>query len=308
MVTVVGSGVSGLTSAVALRRAGVDAHVVTDRPVDELVSWVAGAIWTIPGVTGEQPMADWALRTREVFAELAADPSTSVRPLLHRSLHRDDPGPIWWESTSWVERRRAPAGYAAELAIRGFVIEPPGYLAWLRRELESLGGTVTMRHVASLDDVRGDVVNATGLGAAQLADDRGLEPIRGQVVVVQAPDVVDGIADESDPGRISYVYPRSDEVVLGGTRQAGVADLAVDPRETERILTDALALEPRLRDAPPVDVRVGLRPGRDRPRVELEHDGERRIVHNYGHAGRGYLLSWGCAEQVRDLLVGARRA
>ena len=299
----IGAGVSGLTTAVVLRRAGVDAHVVTDRPPDQLVSWVAGAIWTIPGLGGESPMAPWAIRTREEFERLAGVPDAGVSTLYLRELFRDDPGEVWWEATPWVERLDPPAGYSTHLGIHGFVVDPPVYLAWLHHELESLGGFVTRRHVRTLDDIDGDIVNASGLGAVELVGDSSMYPIRGQVVAVSAPEVEHGVADESDPDRVSYVYPRPNEVVVGGVRQVGADDLAVDPIENERMLDDARLLEPRLDGAVVLDVRVGLRPGRARPRVELEVHQGRRVVHNYGHAGKGYLLSWGCAEQVLGLLT-----
>lgn len=303
MVTVVGGGVSGLTTAVVLVRSGLDVEVITDRPPDRLVSWVAAAIWTFPDFAGEQPMARWALRARERFADLADRPGTGVTPLSQRNLYRDDPGRVWWERTPWVERLDPPAGYAAALGIDGFVIDPTVYLGWLRDELERGGVTMVERHLTSLGEVAGDVVNATGLGAVSLVGDDRMYPIRGQVVAVTAPTVDTGVSDESDQERIAYLWPRPSEVILGGVRQRGVDDLTADPAETDRILADTAVLDPRLAEAPVVDVRVGLRPGRDRVRVELEHDGDRRIVHNYGHAGQGYLLSWGCAEEVHALLT-----
>jgi D-amino-acid oxidase len=45
---------------------------------------------------------------------------------------------------------------------------------------------------------------------------------------------------------------------------------------------------------------TGLRPVR--PTVRVEREG--RVVHNYGHGGAGYTLSWGCAQEVVRLLVG----
>lgn len=307
MVTVVGSGVSGLTTAVALRRAGVEAEVLTDRPPDQLVSWVAGAVWSFTDLAGTQPEAGWALRTREVLADLAARPSTGVTPLFHRRVFRDDPGAVWWEHTPWVERVEPPPGYAVALGVDGFVIDPPTYLGWLRAELESLGGSVATRHVDSLGELAGDVVNATGLGARELVSDDELYPVRGQVVAVRAPLVRDGVADEADGVRVAYVYPRPDQIVLGGTRQVGDADLAPDPVETRRILAETAALEPALDGATVLEERVGLRPGRDRVRLELELDGDRRIVHNYGHGGHGYLLSWGCAERAVELVAAEAR-
>jgi len=49
--------------------------------------------------------------------------------------------------------------------------------------------------------------------------------------------------------------------------------------------------------------RVGLRPFR-RSGVRLERDqlpDGRIVIHNYGHGGSGFTLSWGCAREVVDL-------
>jgi D-amino-acid oxidase len=49
--------------------------------------------------------------------------------------------------------------------------------------------------------------------------------------------------------------------------------------------------------------RVGLRPFR-RSGVRLARDrlrDGRIVIHNYGHGGAGFTLSWGCAREVFDL-------
>jgi inosose dehydratase len=49
--------------------------------------------------------------------------------------------------------------------------------------------------------------------------------------------------------------------------------------------------------------RVGLRPFRRAGvclRADRLRDG-RRVIHNYGHGGSGFTLSWGCAEAVFDV-------
>ena len=52
--------------------------------------------------------------------------------------------------------------------------------------------------------------------------------------------------------------------------------------------------------------KAGLRPKRDGSyRLEPEmHDG-RLIVHNYGHAGAGITMSWGCAIEVAEIISGS---
>ena len=52
---------------------------------------------------------------------------------------------------------------------------------------------------------------------------------------------------------------------------------------------------------------VGLRPGRERVRVDLEIKELKNgkvifIVHNYGHGGSGVTLSYGCAKDAVKLV------
>ncbi len=162
---------------------------------------------------------------------------------------------------------------------------------------------MTSRRLSSFDDIVGPIINCSGLGAAGLAGDETVFPIRGQVVAVEASAVTDGITDESDQNRITYVYPRTNEVILGGTRQVGVEDRTPDASETKRILADAARLDSRLLEASVIESRVGLRPGRSTVRLESETESERLVIHNYGHGGHGYVLSWGCAEAVVSLLM-----
>ena len=47
---------------------------------------------------------------------------------------------------------------------------------------------------------------------------------------------------------------------------------------------------------------VCLRPFRPAgPRLEAERFGEKTVVHNYGHGGSGWSLSWGCAQEAATL-------
>ncbi len=308
--TIVGGGVSGLTTAVAMREAGWDAHVVARETYESTVSVVAAAVWTATVLEPHESTRRWALASRARFASLSKEPATGVVPMRQRELDRRMPARTWWETTPYVRRLGSdalPAGYAGGFEIDGFGIEPPIYLRWLTALLGKLGGTITVSEVRRLVDVEGDIVlDCSGLGAAELADDRTVHPIRGQVVAVGNPGIRDGVTDHSDADRVTYVYPRSEEVILGGARQIGCTDPEPDPAITRRILADSAQLDGRVAELEVLDVRVGLRPGRPSVRVERAQlaDG-RPVVHNYGHAGAGFILSWGCAQEVVDLATTA---
>lgn len=298
--TIVGAGVTGLTTAVVFLEAGWDVEVIARDTHESTVSMVAAAVWTVIDAEPEEATRRWALHSRTRFATAAGVQRSGVVPLRQRELARIDNGPSWWESQPFVRRLgpdELPNDYATGLDIDGFLIEPPVYLPWLSGQIGELGGKITVGEVDRLDALDGDVVaNCSGLGAAGLAADGSVYPIRGQVVAIANPGIDEGVSDESDLDRIAYVYPRSREVILGGLRQPGSWDLSPDTAVTERILADCARLDPSIEGLGPLDVRVGLRPGRPTVRVESQLDSSGRpIVHNYGHGGAGYILSWGAA-------------
>lgn len=63
---------------------------------------------------------------------------------------------------------------------------------------------------------------------------------------------------------------------------------------------------PAIKSAEIIKHQVGLRPARDRVRLEAGIKGNEKndleIVHNYGHGGAGITLSMGCAEETADLV------
>ncbi|HVU49636.1 MAG TPA: FAD-dependent oxidoreductase, partial [Polyangia bacterium] len=65
---------------------------------------------------------------------------------------------------------------------------------------------------------------------------------------------------------------------------------------------------PDLGDDQVVRTVAGIRPyRRGGPRLEREDVGGKTVVHNYGHGGAGYTLSWGSAAIVAELLRGHAR-
>ena len=206
------------------------------------------------------------------------------------------------------ERITAPNERSAEFA-SGFALNVPLmdttiYLDYLaNRFLKADGEIAENVRFEKLEDVDPKfdlVINCAGIGARELVHDGDLKPHRGQVAVV--PRIKDfPYAVVCDDAPLMYAIPRTDDCVFGGTNELS-DDLAVDSATTARIVTEcsrALKIQkPNI-----LAERVGLRPFRKSGvRVERAHlrDG-RTVVHDYGHGGSGFTLSWGCAQEVFEL-------
>jgi D-amino-acid oxidase len=195
-----------------------------------------------------------------------------------------------------------PDGYVDGLELTVPVVDMPVHLRWLTDQLRRSDVTFTFAHLDTLEQATPGVdlvINCSGLGARALARDDSLYPVRGQVVLVRQLGVRQWLLDESDPSNLTYIVPRRDTVVLGGTALEGDADERVRAETAADILQRAISLMPALAGAEVLAHRVGLRPAR--PSVRLEREGD--VVHCYGHGGAGVTLAYGCAQDVADLLA-----
>ena len=300
-VTIVGAGVIGLSTALALEERGHRVRIVAAATGEAITSAVAGAVWFPYRAGPPARVAAWAAHTRRWLERLARDaPEAGVDVLDGYEITADDGRERpWWAAN--VEVTRAPAPVAGAPMAWRFVApraQPSLFLPWLASRLRA---TIERRPVAELAAERGDVVvNCTGLGARELAGDDLVYPLFGQTVLVGVGGVAPGITvtDHRDPESIFYLIPRRDELVLGGCSRPYPpgAPPELDPELTARILAQARAL-----GLPIGEVRrqrAGLRPYR--LEVRLERQG--RIVHNYGHGGAGFTLCRGCAEEVVSLV------
>ena len=312
-VIVVGCGVIGLTSAIRLQEAGFPTRIVTQALPAETTSAVAAAVWYPYEAYPFDRVLGWSTRTLEVLYDLARDPATGclITDLIEYYV---DPVPDPWWKPAVHRFRRAAAhelrpGYRDGYVVEVPVIETPVNLRYLEGRFRAGGGAIDVRPegVSTLETLHTDgtlLVNSTGLGAAALLNDAAMTPIRGQVVRVTNPGLRTCLIEEHGPLAMTYVIPRTQDCILGGTADAGVWDRTPDPAVTERILRNACLLEPRV-----LDVRVGLRPGRQAVRLDVERIGNRSaVIHNYGHGGAGYTLCWGCADEVLDLAQALARS
>jgi D-amino-acid oxidase len=216
-VLVVGAGVSGLTSALSLARAGIEVEVVAEKFQSDLVSVVAGALgeWP-PAVCGyhrdQTSLArskEWAMQSYEIFSDLARDPATGVymrranfyftKPQTARELHKmhelapkvrgfvRDPG------LAEANGVTPETGIVDAYAFVAPMIDTDVYMGWLRRQVEAAGVTITAGRVhgrladneARLCEEFGTsaIVNCTGLGAAEMHGAQ-MYPLRGALVRV----------------------------------------------------------------------------------------------------------------------------
>lgn len=180
------------------------------------------------------------------------------------------------------------------------------YLGYLRERFIAAGGSMETRRLDALEELPADfgiVVNCAGIGARELAPDDGVEPHRGQVVLV--PPLQLNFAVVCDDPPLMYAVPRSGDCLFGGTNEVS-EERETDPAETATILRECSRVL-GISEPPVLRAAVGLRPFRKKG-VRLEGArlrDSRPVVHNYGHGGSGFTLSWGCAREVLKLIESA---
>jgi len=314
-VLVIGAGVIGLTCAIALREAGFPVTVLARTFSPHTTSDVAAAIWYPYAAYPLERVLTWAETTYRRLQALAADPATGVRMVWLRQLFAGEAPPDWLRHGPYPIRRlpsaALPPGYDDGYELLVPLLETPLYMAYLRRRLEALGVILQKGEIHDLAAVLAPgriVVNATGLAARQLTGDTSLHPIRGQIVRVEAVADLPWLIDDTDPVMPLYIIPRRHDCILGGTAEIGDEDETPRPETTTTILDRCTRLAPALARARVLDVRVGLRPGRPSVRLEAEPTpvSGSLLIHNYGHGGAGFTLSWGCAEAVVAMVSGSR--
>jgi D-amino-acid oxidase len=144
------------------------------------------------------------------------------------------------------------------------------------------------------------MVNCSGIGARLLVPDPDLEPHRGQVVIVPKLNLNCAVVCDDEP--LMYAIPRTNDCLFGGTNE--ISDSRDPDPATTAAIRDECSRVLKIAPPPVVAERVGLRPFR-RSGVCLRSDrlGDgRHVVHNYGHGGAGFTLSWGCAQEVLRII------
>lgn len=180
-------------------------------------------------------------------------------------------------------------------------VNPAAFLPWIKRLLDSKGVQFVRAEVKSLIEAQRMlgikiIVNASGMGALDLAGDKEVVAVRGQTMLVPS-DSLEMIMFQGS--HYTYQIPRmySGGVIIGGVSQEGNYDRTATPELREDILQRVnLVTKDRFQsvdvDRDIIQDLVGFRPGR-RGGYRLEREGN--VIHAYGFNTLGYTYSYGVA-------------
>jgi D-amino-acid oxidase len=320
-IAIIGAGVSGLTCGVVLAEQGYRTAIFAKEIGQQTTSGAAAALWFPYHVEPAERVIPLALRTFDVLADLAQVPGSGVSMIETQQFSRTGelPIPDWAiplgasvipsppsVMSSEVETSLAvvPFGFKSGFSLRVPLMDTTIYLDHLTARFRKAGGeihaNVDFEKLEDVDTKFDLVINCAGIGARELVDDTDLEPHRGQVAIVPRIESL-SCAVVCDDEPLMYAIPRANDCVFGGTNDFS-DNLAADPPTRDRIVAECSRVL-NIETPPVIAERVGLRPFRTSG-VRLERDrlrDGRTAIHNYGHGGAGFTLSWGCAREVFEL-------
>ncbi len=275
---VLGCGVIGLTTARILQNRGWQVTIYAADLPPATTSNVAGAQWTPTAVFAASAATPAFLeifrkasRIADRAFQLMVGPVYGVRWIDNYDLKRDanETG----GELNYAQRAGIADLYAdietidpATLPFAGFknirrfatmLMEPNTFLPAVERDFLLQGGRIAVRTFHTASDVamlhEPVIFNCTGLGSRKLFNDDALEPVRGQLSILEPQPDIDYIYLASGP---LYMFPRSDGIALGGTFERGNWSTDVDLATQARILAAHEAIFGRMyvgntRPAPP---------------------------------------------------------
>lgn len=306
-VAVVGAGISGMSTAYALLQKNYAVTIYAKEFSPHITSNRAAAFWFPYHVRNDKRGIAWALKSYTFFRETMKDSTSGIS--MCRLIKAAKPGAN--DEDTWtafmpdgsfrkLQDNELPNGYAK--AFEAFVplIETQLFLPWLQNYLTARVVEFKQEVISDLQQLATTfdaVVNCSGLGSRTLCNDESIIAVRGQVNLLE-PGFPDHIfLDNQTP---AYLVPRKDATIVGGTYEENTYEAVTVAEDLEAILQKAYAIFPELKSRKVIGSWAGLRPFRQAVRLEKEDN----IIHNYGHGGSGYTLSFGCAEEAAGLVSG----
>jgi D-amino-acid oxidase len=307
-VTVIGSGVSGLTTALCLLEAGYQVSIYTKALWPDTTSAVAAAIWFPYAAAPIDKVNNWSLTTYHRLAELAQQEGTGVSMIDFLVLSAPGRQEDWLQALPGNAVRAAtemelPSNYKKAYVAKVPLTDTSIYLEYLVRQIDKSGGQIIEKTVGHPDELNLEgmaYINCSGLGTKTLFGDPALYPVRGQVLSVSKNFEARSMVDSMHTGQLAYIIERERDFILGGTDAAHDANALPDDEDTRQIISRCNLLSPRIGQPELLAVKVGLRP--KAKAIRCGWDDQWPVIHNYGHGGAGFTVSWGCADEVKQLV------
>jgi D-amino-acid oxidase len=308
-IAVIGAGISGVSTALLLAEKGHQLHIISKGFSPNITSNRAAAFWFPYHVRNDKRGISWCRAAYEYFmAHAGEETGISMKKIIKAVKTNTGDDDSWVEfmppnQVTLLVNDAAPKGYDKGYQAYVPLIETQLFLPWVYKQLEAKNAVFIEQEVTDLQPLSQQydwVVNCTALGARTLCNDTAVIPVRGQVVLLEPgfPDFI--FLDNQTP---AYVVPRKDATIVGGTYEEHVYDERTEEESLKDILTRAYSVLEGLDGRKIIGNWAGLRPYR--PTVRLEREEGTNIIHNYGHGGSGYTLSFGCAEDVVRLVENA---
>lgn len=334
-VVIVGAGVIGLSSALALVETSnvkviiVAEHTPESMPYSaEYTSPWAGAHFRPYPSTEAHQLKEYPLAraTYKRFMKMAREnPESSIR-FVDGVEYLEAKNP-WYEELREgfkegleefrvIPKKELPSGFALGFSYKTFVLDAPHYLRFLYRKLRFHYGVkfVTCR-LSNLEDaltIAPDakiVVNCSGTGLQWDGSyDASCFPVRGQTILVNARDCgldtnkTVTIQHANGDWTFSIPRPLDGGIILGGTKQPHDTYPGVRESDVEAVVDRAH----RFLGAGNLHierVNVGFRPARNGG-INLLIDKKNRvpIVNAYGTGGSGFEFSYGIGLRVAKMV------
>ncbi len=250
---VIGCGVMGLTTARLMQDQGWDVTIYAKSLPPYTTSNIAGGQWSPASVFEEgfdtprfKAQFEEAMAISYRYYQNLVGPKYGVRWISNYQLS-DTPRPtddLVHNYASMYPQLKVlgpnehpfPVAYATHYDT--MLIEPATFLTALMQDFYGAGGVIEVKEFSSDAEIQlltePVVFNCAGLGARQLFGDEKLFPIKGQLSFVLPQAEVNYITITDG----TYMFPRSDGILLGGTFEYNNWDLTPDADVTNRILRE----------------------------------------------------------------------
>ncbi len=245
-VAVIGSGIMGLTTAMLVLEAGFPVTIYTAALPPDTTSNIAGGAWGPYGHFREaQVTAQWRAQFASALDyswrrfQIMVGEDYGVRWLPTYSVVPDlKPGPLdaYYPGTQSLSSAGHPFQLENVVRHHTMYVETGRFLRELTKDVQIAGGTIRIRRFSAPADLatlsEKLIFNCTGLGSRDLFGDTELRPARGQLaILLPQPEVQYGFSGDG-----TYMFPRPDGILLGGTFELNEWSTVPEPAAIERII------------------------------------------------------------------------